>query len=190
MNTVKITDNSKVKEFLSKLNLLGYNQAINEEQCNAISTSGLPNWLDDCLRGATGQTPKTSTRRISKKQILFYLTSLTEISTTTVAELLNRKRIAITGEAYSKSMIEWYTRAIRCASQAISHYLFNRLDIYLAIMGKSLSTKRPKHKANLTCKQRCKIRKLALNPSKASELNKYVKKCHKKNKKKLSNQTT
>ncbi|MFA0345725.1 hypothetical protein AB4486_01865 [Vibrio sp. 10N.222.55.C6] len=143
MNTVKITDNSKVQEFLSKLNFLGYNQAINDEQCNAISTSGLPNWLDDCLRGATGQTPKTSTRRTSKKQILFYLTFLTEISTTTVGKLLNRKQVAITGKNYSKSMIEWYTRAIRCASQAISHYLFNRLDIYLAIMGKNLSSRKP-----------------------------------------------
>ncbi len=84
-------------------------------------THSINNVIDDCLRGATGQM--AGTQRPSAYRVFTLLRLLPTISTLTVAEVMNRKQMAITGKGYSKSYIEYWTKTLRCASQAIAHHV-------------------------------------------------------------------
>lgn len=86
--------------------------------------SEIEDWLDDIIRGATGQMP--GTQRISSYKIFCLLSTLKEISTESVSNILNPRQIAITGNPYSQRTIEYYTAVCRCASQGIFHQLFIR----------------------------------------------------------------
>lgn len=87
----------------------------------------IPRWVDDCLAGAAGQVP--GTQRVSAYRLFTLLSYLDEISTETVGNMMNRKRIAIEGKGYSRSYIEFMTKALRCASQAIAHHEKNRTPV-------------------------------------------------------------
>lgn len=106
------TDNTEVKAFLNTFEDV-YDQETMFET--------IPMWIEDCIYGAKGQV-SAGTRKLSTYRIFTLLRQLDEISTKTVGDLLNRRRMAVHGEEYSKRMIEYYTAALRCASQALAHH--------------------------------------------------------------------
>ncbi len=105
------TNNTSVKSLLK-----GFDDIIDIQSYNEL----IPSWIDDCISGATGQFP--GTKRVSTYRIFRMLRDMDFISTTEVGEAMNPKRLATEGKPYSKSMLEYYTRALRCASQAITHH--------------------------------------------------------------------
>lgn len=91
-----------------------------------LSYEELPNWADDVIYGACGQM--SGTTRINPTRIFRVLQTLDVISTETVAATMNRKREALGDKPYAKSTIEFYTRVLRCASQAIMHHKDFQVD--------------------------------------------------------------
>ena len=110
--SVAVTDNTQVKNYLKKFS--------NTVLIYPDYVEFVPSWLDDIMNGAAGQI--AGTRRVSSYKLFCILRMLDEISTITVRALLDPKRSTITGKGYSKSMIEFYTKALRCASSGIMYH--------------------------------------------------------------------
>lgn len=100
-------DNTEVKQFITDLNIIGY--------------ENIPAWMDDCCYGATGQLGH-SDERLSPARILGILRCLDSISSKTVGQLLNRKREALGDELYSDRHVRRVAQVVRCASQAITYH--------------------------------------------------------------------
>lgn len=100
------TDNKLVKEFL-----IPY-----------TSYYTLPAWADDLIRGSKGQMTALQSQ-VGSASVFRLLQSLEEITTANVRESINKKRVALGDPEYSPRMVEYYTAAARCASQAIMHRL-------------------------------------------------------------------
>ncbi|WP_213712586.1 hypothetical protein [Cedecea lapagei] len=106
-----VTDNTEVKTVLEDF----------------MSFYDLPDWMQDIIRGSAGQV-NTGNRGISSSSIFRLIQSLTEISTLSVADIINPRYKTVHGKEMSTRMVEYYTAAARNASQAISHQLV--LDNY------------------------------------------------------------
>lgn len=100
------TDNILVKEFL-----IPY-----------TSYYTVPDWVDDLIRGSKGQMTALQSQ-VGSASVFRLLQSLEVITTASVRESINKKRVALGYPEYSPRMVEYYTAAARCASQAIMHRL-------------------------------------------------------------------
>ncbi len=116
-NIKKITDNFMVKYFLNSEEF----QAIYDTESYRYE---MPSHIDDRLRGATGQF--SGTQRPTGLRVFMILKTLDVISTETVSEIINRKKIAIDGHGYSEAYIRQWVNTLTCASQSINHYLMTR----------------------------------------------------------------
>ncbi|EKN4196911.1 hypothetical protein NTJ19_000365 [Yersinia ruckeri] len=83
----------------------------------------LPNWIDDCICGALGQAGKDT--RLSPIRFFRALQALDEIDTLIVGSYFNKKKEFFDDKPLSKRTIEYYTKILRTASQAISHHRMN-----------------------------------------------------------------
>lgn len=110
--SVSTFDNTEVKALIFPLREVSYNAEWFHHY--------VPPWLENCLRGASGQMRGTS--RPSTYRIFKILACLNDINTTTVGEFLNKKRRAIEGKEYSYSYINQWVKCLRCAAQAIQHH--------------------------------------------------------------------
>lgn len=104
-HTHKPVDNSATKLFLNDLDALCYSE--------------LPSWLDDCFAGAAGQL---SGSRIRPSRVFGLVRALEVINSDTVAQAINRKRLALGDQPYSERYCRMLAQACRCASQAIQHH--------------------------------------------------------------------
>lgn len=104
-NTHEALDNSEVKLFLNSLDSFTYRE--------------LPSWLDDCLSGAAGQITGS---RVRPSRIFGLLSCLDSISPSSVAQVMNRKRLAMGDEPYSDRYCRMIAAACRCGSRAITHH--------------------------------------------------------------------
>lgn len=84
--------------------------------------NNLPEWLDACLTGATGQLTGF---RVRPSRILGLLLALDTISPATVAQVMNRKRVALGDRPYTDRYCRMVAAACRCASQAIAYHSRN-----------------------------------------------------------------
>lgn len=98
-------DNSDVKLFLNELDAMHYSE--------------LPSWIDDCFAGAAGQMTGS---RIRPSRIFGLVRSLESISSGTVGQAINRKRLSLGDAPYSERYCRMVAQACRCASQAIKHH--------------------------------------------------------------------
>lgn len=105
--SVKTYDNTEVKGMLNDMDCFNYND--------------LPSWMDDCISGATTQV--AGTQRFSPANLFNLLRSLDEVSSTTVATALNRKREAMGDAPVSDRYAQYVAKAMRTASQALSHHI-------------------------------------------------------------------
>ncbi|EOG6955974.1 hypothetical protein ACLH32_002573 [Yersinia ruckeri] len=83
----------------------------------------LPNWIDDCICGALGQAGKDT--RLSPIRFFRALQTLNEIDTLIVGSYLNKKKEFFGDKPLSKRTIEYYTKILRTASDAIAHHKLN-----------------------------------------------------------------
>ncbi len=131
-------DNRIVKDFL-------INTFITDNELEFLEL--VPNKLRDILYGASRQSPtykstrynlgydtdeeKTvcgGTRPVSEYSIFRRLMSISEINTDTVDNMMNRKAKLLGYEPIKRSQIEYHTRILKCASEAIMHHY----DLYPA----------------------------------------------------------
>ena len=111
--SIKTLDNRVVKEYLKNLeSVTDYVSYVNE----------VPSWIDDCIRGSTGQGGGTT--RVSSYKIYNLLSSLDLINTRTVGEALSPVQGATHGKPLQKRSLEYYASISRCASQSIYHRLY------------------------------------------------------------------
>ncbi|HDL7824269.1 TPA: hypothetical protein PXP39_001913 [Yersinia enterocolitica] len=103
----KATDNRFTKEYISSF----------------WEYEELPNWIDDCICGALGQAGKDT--RLSPIRFFRTLQALDEIDTLIVGSYFNKKKEFFDDKPLSKRTIEYYTKILRTASQAISHHRMN-----------------------------------------------------------------
>ncbi|HFT5240440.1 TPA: hypothetical protein ACGTP8_001198 [Yersinia enterocolitica] len=103
----KATDNRFTKEYISSF----------------WEYEELPNWIDDCICGALGQAGKDT--RLSPIRFFRALQALDEIDTLIVGSYFNKKKEFFDDKPLSKRTIEYYTKILRTASQAISHHRMN-----------------------------------------------------------------
>jgi len=111
--SVIVTKNIEVKEYLQKVgqDIYDYNSF----------TNFIPEWLDDLLAGSGNL--QTGTRPPSSYRVFRMISVLDEISTITVAEYLNVKRIATGEKLYSTTTIKNWMNSLVCANKAITHHL-------------------------------------------------------------------
>ncbi|PHZ26599.1 hypothetical protein CS533_15690 [Yersinia bercovieri] len=103
----KATDNRFTKEYISSF----------------WEYEELPSWIGDCICGALGQAGKDT--RLSPIRFFRALQTLDEIDTLIVGSYLNKKKEFFGDKPLSKRTIEYYTKILRTASQAISHHRMN-----------------------------------------------------------------
>ncbi|MFW5394057.1 hypothetical protein V1951_22620 [Yersinia sp. 2544 StPb PI] len=103
----KATDNRFTKEYISSF----------------WEYEELPNWIDDCICGALGQAGKDT--RLSPIRFFRALQTLDEIDTLIVGSYLNKKKEFFGDKPLSKRTIEYYTKILRTASDAIAHHKLN-----------------------------------------------------------------
>ncbi len=99
--------NREVRQYLISLGILDYD-------------NDTPGWIDDIISGATSQVGGSA--RIGRSRLFHMLLALDEISTATVAQLLNRKRLALGDKPYGDRHCRKVAAALRCASGGISHH--------------------------------------------------------------------
>ncbi|MGL5285905.1 MAG: hypothetical protein ACRC8D_07170 [Aeromonas sp.] len=102
----KPMDNRPTKHFLNSLPIISYGDA--------------PAWIDDCFSGACGQV--IGTLRIHPARIFGIVRALDSITTATVSDLMNRKRLALGEPPYGDRWCRMVASACRCASQAIQYH--------------------------------------------------------------------
>lgn len=80
----------------------------------------LPGWVDDVISGATSQVGGSA--RIGRGRLFSMLLALEEITPATVAQLMNRKRLALGDAPYGDRHCRKVAAALRCASNGIKHH--------------------------------------------------------------------
>lgn len=119
-NVKKVINNETVKEFFK----LPAFQDIWDIESFYMN---VPQSIEDILRGATGQL--SGTQRSSSYRVFRMLSTLNEISTETVSEMLNRKQIALTGKPYGREYIRQWVSVLTCANQALTHHILTKGNI-------------------------------------------------------------
>lgn len=99
-------NNRMVRQYLTNISSLRYED--------------LPGWIDDVISGATSQVGGSA--RIGRGRLFSMLLALDEITTATVAQLMNRKRIALGDKPYGARHCRKVAAALRCASNGIKHH--------------------------------------------------------------------